>query len=80
MTKVKTQNVTKLKKNQIVTKLKLWHNTKNQTVRTQKSDCDKTQILSKLKISNCDKTEKFKFWEKNSNTQSLTKLKKTKVL
>ena len=74
----KTQIVKKLK-NQIVTKLKLWPNSKN---------CEntlfilffflqnsKTQIVTKHKNTNCDKTQKIKLGQ-NSKTQIVNKFKK----
>ena len=42
-------------------KIKLWHNSK-------------TQIVSEIKNSNCDKTQQLKLWP-NSKTQNVTKLK-----
>ena len=74
----KTQKLKLLQnwKTQIVTsqKLKLWRN----------SNCDKTQIVAKLKMwrrkktqklkmwqnSNCDKTEELKVWQENIKLKS----------
>ena len=71
MTKLKkTQIVTKLK-TQIVTKLKL----------RQNSSCDKTQILTEHKFwqnSSCDKIKiftQYKLWRKKLKNQNATKLK-----
>ena len=51
---LKTQILTN-SKNQIVStqKLKFWQN----------SNYDKTQIVTKLKNSNCDKAQKLKLWK-----------------
>ena len=69
---MKTQIVMKLKKsNGDKTQLKLWQNTKN-------SNCDKTQIVTKLKIErkkiSTQNVKRFKLWQ-NLRTQILTKLK-----
>ena len=54
-------------KSQIVTKLKLWQNSncdKTQNVTKLKLwPSSKTQIVTKLKKSNCDKTQKLKLWQ-----------------
>ena len=42
--------------------------------RLKKSNGDKTQIVTKHKYTNCDKTQKLKWWKK-SKTQIVTKLK-----
>ena len=74
--------MTKLKKTQIVTKLK-----KN-CDKTQNSNCDKThklrlrqnlktQIVTKLKNPNCEKLKKKSNIDKNKQNQTVTQLKKT---
>ena len=49
-------------------KLKLWQNSKTQIKTKLNSNCEnsKTQIVTKLNNSNCDKTQKLKFWTKNN--------------
>ena len=53
-----------------VIKKKLWQNSKTQIVKKKNL---KTQIVTKIKNSNCDKTQKLKLWQ-NSKTQIATKL------
>ena len=59
-------------------KLKLWQNSKTQTV----TKCDitqKLQIVTKLKNSNYDKTQKLKLWQ-NSKNQIVTYFSKNNQL
>ena len=54
----------------------MWQNSKTQNFTTQKLKIGqnlKTQIVTKLKNSNCDQTQKFEM-QKNSKTQIVTKL------
>ena len=85
----KTQIVTKLKKNQIVTKLKkksycdktqkLKMGSKKIVELWQNLSCDKTQIVTKLKLgqkSSCDKAQigtKIKLWRKTFFFKSVWK-------
>ena len=49
------------------------HTSKIQTmIKQKKSKCDKTQVGTKLSISNCDKTQPFKL-QQNSKTSIFIK-------
>ena len=59
VTKLKIQIVRKLKKNgetQIVTKLEFWQYSNCDKTKNLKIREEKTQIVTRLKKSNCDKT------------------------
>ena len=52
--------------------VEVWQNSKTQIVRKKTI---KTQIVTKLQNSNCDKTQKLKLWKKNTKILNVTKFK-----
>ena len=83
VTKLKNSNVDQtqklklrqpFKKNQIVAKVKLWQNSNHdQTPTVIKL---KTQIVTQLKNSTCDKTQYFKLWQNFNYEKSQFMMKK----
>ena len=65
MTKLKNSNCDHTQK------LQLWQKYKKQIYRTQKLKFDKTQIVTKIKILNCDKTQ-LKLWQNSTQIVELT--------
>ena len=67
---------TNLKCHKMLVKLFCWEKCWDKTQKLKSGQNSKTQIVTKLKNSNCGKTQKLKFWQ-NSKIQIVTKLKNT---